>query len=970
MKKSLPLVFFFVGVVVFAASDSQLYTEAEGYYRAGNYALALEAYDELVRRFPLSDRVPDAQYRRGVSLFRLGRFREAVTAFEAVERRYRSTRYFRYTYFWRGLALHRLEEHAAAIEALRTFLGGPADEELSPQAWLVQAQAEMALGDQRAASRSLEQLRGAYPASESARVGTVLLLYSYLQQNRFPEAAELASATDAAGLPAKQRPLFRLYAAEALWRDGRAAEAEPLYAGLLAEAEVPPHVASVAYRRLFVAAGQRGELERMESLIRQAESRFAGDPKLLREMWVQVGVESFRQGKPDLAEYFLNKVWSLPERGGLDQVVPLYLAEVRIRADRPAEAQDILETYLAAKPRQAERVELRLGDTHLLQLDFAGAARIYQGLLQRYPDSPLRAEAGYLLAYARYRLGDLDGAYGLAAKLLADTADEQRRSLRLEVYKLLIAVEKKRGNLQAASARLREYAELAPADLRARTDLLKQLFRLRDYPGIAGEAGRLLQEFPDLRERDLYAYVLAQYLRGLAEIGRKRYRNALEALGGYSAEQAQTAGLAAIVPYALYYQGWAYYRSGENGASRERVLRLMESSPSHALFPQALYLAGWTSFALGDYRGAAAYFARLAKMNVPEADRAAFLQGRSLVNLDDAAEAAAVFKSLYTARPASEYADDALFEHAGVLATLGSRREALAAYDELLRKYPRSPLAEEATYKRGEVQAAAGQHRQARDAFYEYRMRYPQGRLVDASLYWGGMSALELGERFGAVLHWERLIEAYPASPFRPDALRRTAEAYAGRSDYARALEYYSLLLRDYPKEAAVYGVSQKMEELRLQKSGMGEREAALSALIGREGGAGTPRGREAMIELARLYIFEGSGRLDLALQMLQAVVAKADPATAPAAQYLIGEYFYRKADTVRAAQEFLKAAYANPKDADLMASSLYRAAEMMALAGSRRDVQELVGRLEQHFPGSEWTLRARGLLSPEGGSR
>jgi TolA-binding protein len=965
MKKFLLLLFFFVGVLVFSASDNELFNEAEGYYRAGNYALALDSYDELVRRFPLSDRVPDAQYRRGVSLFRLGRFREAVEVFEAVEQRYRSTRYFHYSYFWRGVSLYRLGDNPGAIEALRTFLAGPRDEELSPQAWLYQAQAQLAQKDYRSASHSLEELRGAFPGSESARAGTVLLLYSYLREGRIPEAVELAGSTDAQSLPENRRQLFRLYSAEAYWRDGRTAEAEPLYAGLL---DGPPEVAAVAYRRLFIAAAERGQLDRMETLIREAEGRFSNQPAALEDMWVQVGVESFRQGKYDLAEYFLNKVWSLPERTRLSQTVPLYLAEVRIRKGNPAAAQSLLEEYLALKPAQTERVELRLGDVRLLQSNFAGAAQVYQEFLKHYPDSALVGEASYLLAYCRYRLGDLPGAYELAAKLLEGTLTDAQSALRLEVYKLLIAVDKKRGNTQAAVARLREYANLAPSDLRARTDLLKQLFRLKDYAGIASEAGRLLQEFPDLKERDLYAYVLSQYLRGLAEIGRKRYRNAVEALGSFTLEQAETAGLAAVVPYTLYYQGWAYYRSGDNATARERALRLMESYPAHALFPQALFLAGWTSFSLGDYKGAAAYFARLAKMNVPDADKAAFLQGRSLVNLKDLNEASAVFKSLYTTRPTSEYADDALFEYAGVLAELGSRNEALAAYDELIRKYPSSPLAEEAQYKRGEMYAAAGQPQQARDAFYLYRTRYPNGRLVDASLYWGGMAAQELGEKFGAVLHWERLIENYPASPFRPDALRRTAEAYAGRGDYAKALEDYGVLMRDYPQEAAAYGISQKMEELRLQQKGMSDREAALSVVIGREGGAESARGREAMVELSRLYIFEDSGRLDLALQMLQAVVAKAEPVTASQAQYLIGEYYYRKGDTVRAAQEFLKAAYMNPKDSDTTASSLYRAAEMMSLAGSPRDVQELVGRLEQHFPDSEWTVRARKLL--EGANR
>jgi hypothetical protein len=40
----------------------------------------------------------------------------------------------------------------------------------------------------------------------------------------------------------------------------------------------------------------------------------------------------------------------------------------------------------------------------------------------------------------------------------------------------------------------------------------------------------------------------------------------------------------------------------------------------------------------------------------------------------------------------------------------------------------------------------------------------------------------------------------------------------------------------------------------------------------------------------------------------------------------------------------------------------------MMKLAGRTRDVQELVGRLERYFPGSQWTAEARRLL--EGGQR
>jgi TolA-binding protein len=944
-----------------AASEEELFTEAESYYRAGNYLLALDTYGELVRSYPLSDRVPDAQYRRGVSLFRLGRFREALGVFAEIERRYRATRFFDYIYFWRGVAHYRLEEPAKAVEALARFIEAVEDRELSPQAYLYKGQAEIALEDFRAASKDLQTLVDRYPESQSGRYGLVLLLYSYLREGRYPEIEELAAATDPGALPEKRRSLFTLYTAEAYWREGRTAEAEELYTGLLESGDEV--AAAVAYRRLFMAAAQRSELSRMEALIRQAESRFAGSPQVLADLWVQAGVESFQQDKLDLAEYFLGKAWNLPDKEEMSETVPLYLAEIHLRRGEALQASAVLEEYIAANPRSAELTLLKLADVRLQQAAYPEAEQIYSRYLAEHPDSSLSTDAGYLLAYSHFRQGDLEEALRLASARLEETTDA---SLRADLYKLVIVVHKRRGETAQAAARLREYCDLYPDDIKARISLLKQLFVLKDYGAIVSETNRLRQEFPALEARDLNAYLLSNYLRGLAEIGRKRYQSAQEALNALSREKTEQAGLATIWPYTLYYQAWAAYRLARYTEARQKVVRLLEAEPSHPLFPQALFLAGWSSYSLGDYEASAQYFSRLAKMNKPESDKAAFLQARSLVNLGELDEAAVLFKAHYSGRPASQFADDALFEYAGILAEKGRSAEAAAAYGELAARYPSSSLAGEALYKRGEVFSAAGRYQDARDAFYEYRTRYPRGPLVDASLYWGGMASYELGERFGAVLHWERLLENFPVSPFRPDALRRTAEVYAERGDYSRAIELYTTLADEYPEEARVYNAAQRIDELRYLQQGLSDREAVLSSIIGREGGAETAKGREAMIELARLYIYEGSRRMELAFQMLQKVVDKGETVTAAQAQFLIGEYYYRKADPVQAAREFLKAGYLDPNDPDQMAASIYRAAEMMHLAGKTADVRELVGRLEQHFPDSEWTAEARKLL--EGG--
>jgi len=689
---------------------------------------------------------------------------------------------------------------------------------------------------------------------------------------------------------------------------------------------------------------------------------------VLEDLWVQVGVESYQQGKSDLAEYFLNKVWSLPDKGGISESVPLYLAELSIEAGNPTRAGDVLERYLSENPKSADLTELKLGDVRLLQGDYEGAERIYSKYLEDHPDSSIYDEALYLLAYAQLRKGDLASALALAEDQLERLTDPTLRDLRSDWYKLAVVVYRRQGNTEAAVSALREYAGLYPEDLTARIELTKLLFTRKDFQSIVSETNRLRQEFPNLADRDPYVYLLSNYLRGLAEISLKRYSSALEALNRINKEGAEQEGLAAIWPYTLYYQGWAHYRSGDYEAARDRMTLLLETAPSHPLLPQGLFLAGWASFSMADYRASSQYFARLAKMNTPESDKSAFLQARSLINLRDLDTASVLLKTHYTTRPSSAFADDALFEYAGIQAELGRTTEAADAYSRLVASYPQSPLAEESLYKRGEIYSAAGLYQKAKDAFYEYRTRFPRGKLVDAALYWGGLAAYQLGERFGAVLYWERLLENFPLSPFRPDALRRTAEVYADRGDQNKAIELYTLLNDEYPQEAAVYNTAQRIDELRYSLRGFSDREAVLSSIIGAEGGANTAKGREAMIELSRLYIYEGSRRMDLALEMLQKVVDRGEAVTASQAQFLIGEYYYRRSEPVQAAREFLKAGYLNPDDPDQMAASIFRAAEMMDLAGNTTDVRELVGRLEQHFPDSQWTEEAKKLL--EGGRR
>ena len=415
------------------------------------------------------------------------------------------------------------------------------------------------------------------------------------------------------------------------------------------------------------------------------------------------------------------------------------------------------------------------------------------------------------------------------------------------------------------------------------------------------------------------------------------------------------------MPYAGYYLGWGYLRSGDFSKAAAVFDQLAAAYPTHELALQVLYLSGWAHFSAGDYDKAATVFSQLAAR--PGAgdlgSKAQYLYAKSLMNLQKKDQAAAVLEKLANAAPPTPWSADALFDYASVLSDLGEVTQSANAYLQLNRNYPTSPLSEEALYRRGETFATHQQWKDAQAAFDEYRTRYPNGKLMDAALFWGGQAASALGQGMGAALLWEQLIAGYKDSPFRGAAMQKTAEAYADGHDYARALDLYTRYIKEYPDDARSSRADIRAEQLRYLAQGAGTQEATLSAAVASSTGVAKLR---ATVDLARFYIFNGDTRADEGYRMIQPIAKTDDPATAAAAQTLIGEYFYRKGDLDTAAQQFLAVALIPQVDPATSAAAIYRAAEMMQIAKKPVELAALVKRLEQSFPGSDWTTKARQL--------
>ena len=976
MKRCLALLLLALSAVVSAQqADQELFREAENRFLAGEYELALDRYRTLVSDYPLSQFVPDAQFRIGVSLFQAGFAEDALSQLDRVTRRFRSTRYLGLVPFWRGVMEFELGRYAAAVASLERFLEDPAvAEELQADARVYLARGYEALGDRLRATATLASLFDSGRSAAEYPFAFVLLLSLHARAGEAEQLLSRAQAVDLSSFPSRWRDHLRLYEAEAQFQLGSIERALP---GFRAAETGEPRLATLALQRQFSLAQQGLIDEEPESVVRRAEQLLSGNAEVLSDFWLRVGIDSYDAGRLDRAELYFTRIWSLRESRLIAPESVLYLARLYEDTGETVRGREVLEEYLQ---RYGEREPLRTRILLLLgnlQLQTGASAQAVTTLEQAYarvfaaqpPDSQLAAEVAYQYAYALRRagdpgeslavIGDLEAA-GIASTSLPPLLRLRARALR------------ESGRLNEAIEVLSAYRSIRPDDGQALLELVNLLFSTDQFMRVVSILGDLSDRSPDSTFDELVEAQLS-YVEGLALVNLSRYTDAAQAFASVTAVSATVSdALGNILPWAYYYRGWALYRAGSYHEAVPPFSMLVDRFPEHPQAAQAAYLAGWSEFQQARYPSAREYLARveLLPASATLMVEARFLRARALASQGASREASAEFLALYQNNPQSQLADDALFEYAEAELAGGNAAGAAAGFAELVERYPQSDLAVVAAFRRAEVLFEAGRFTQAREAYRAYRAAYPKGAQIDAALFWGAEASLRAAEDAGALLLWSRLIDEFRQSPFRPDAMQRAAELHRQRDEYRQSLALYRDLQASYPQYARAADAQRIIDQLVLQIDGLAEREAQLLVTITSEGVLSSA-GRQAALELGRLVLGRpaASVTVNRVLGYLEEVAAgAADPVRAGQAEFLIAEHLRSLEQYSQAAERYLTAATVGSADSDLAAVSIYRAAESLATIGQRSEATELVEELEDRFPDSEWTEEARLLL--EGGQR
>jgi tetratricopeptide (TPR) repeat protein len=516
--------------------------------------------------------------------------------------------------------------------------------------------------------------------------------------------------------------------------------------------------------------------------------------------------------------------WSRPgNAAGKDQdpyaaELGLLLGEARLDA---GDAKGALAAYRAVNDAEHADAAQR-GAAHALAAlgDFPGAAAAFGALLERSPDGPFAAEAALFRGVYLVRAGDSKSALAALSHRAAGNGPEV-------LYwraRAQIDTQDQRGALatldRALAANEDQDEDLIARLQLARGDVLTALGREDEAIASYRSAGS---------DYALHAAAVA-------------------ALNEGNAAEAARAGeeLLASFPNSEYAErtrvvvGEAWFQVGDRARARKALAGLERSASDPALRARAASRLAWCAYQDGDRAAAAQAFGAIArdaaflKAGAPEAEEAAYMEGRAAEEAGDEPGAVRAWRGYLQAFRAGA-------SRAEVLAGLGRVEElgrAAQALEALAAESPQSPLLPRALYDVAERASAAGDLDVAA-ACYAKLLALPAqavGDLAAPGRYGLGWCAVQKERYADAGAELARARDERGAAPeLRAAALELEVWAWRKAGDAGRSAQAWRLLA-DAPgvDEQRLFEAG-RTAALALQESGQaGEAQRLMSDLLRR----------------------------------------------------------------------------------------------------------------------------------------
>ncbi len=412
--------------------------------------------------------------------------------------------------------------------------------------------------------------------------------------------------------------------------------------------------------------------------------------------------------------------------------------------------------------------------------DHEAAGALFRDLLARFPESPLRGQALYRLAWVEDRQGDYAAAethFEQAGKLSPELAASS--SLQCAWVKLISGRPKEAADLFEETQARFAGSSAAREALIGRAEAAyheKDFSRARELYNDA----LALAETPEARAAIMYGLAWTALKQKRLAASREQF---LEVKTKFPDQP--------VAPFASYRAALCLLDLGKPDDALSELARVRDDYARHEVGQWAQYSTGWINLANARYNEAKAAFRSLmdeypAGMLVAPAK---YLFATAQFKERRFREAGREFVLLAEEHPMSGLADGALL-WAGWAALLdGDPDEALGRLSEMRRRYPDSPLSGDAALARGESLFAKKNYAEARKAYSEAAGAEKETRLRGLSGL--GWCAFAAGDWMGAEKWFGILLNEAPEGELKLRARVRLGDALFNQKRYADADKHY-----------------------------------------------------------------------------------------------------------------------------------------------------------------------------------
>ena len=563
-----------------------------------------------------------------------------------------------------------------------------------------------------------------------------------------------------------ERPETAFADAYALYADDLYAEAAGAFARF--RDAHPSHISAAdALYYQAESALAMGQVEEAVRLFRLFERRYPAHP-LASDAQLALGKHFFDRGDYERAISTLEEALATNPPPETAAKIHYWMGEAAVELGRPDEA---LERFRqAAEYRDTPTAPVALyaiafNQIRLERLD--EAARSFEALSARYPESDYARNLGLALAEVYYELEDYKRVIDEVERRTSDLSPEARERATF----LMAEAHNQLRNSEQAIVFYRRFTESNP-----------------DSP---------------YYRRALYGLAWNYHFQGVHRWAADYFARVREGA------QDELAGKAA------YYEAVSRKLTGQTTEAIDGFLTLLNGWPGSALRDHALYELGKTYYDLRMWEEANEAFARLVAEHADSelVGEALELRGNTFVALGDFDRAEEAFEEAIAldAAPASLVAD-LTFQKAWLQYREGEYGPASEAFLSIYERGEDTPWTSEALFWAGESFYQRGQLARAAELLNRYLQEYPGGKHVDPAHYALGWTHFKGGRYEEATRSFERFLASYRERsdyvPYRTDATLRLADSYYALKRYDEAIAAYERVA-DEGEDYALFQIGQ-----------------------------------------------------------------------------------------------------------------------------------------------------------------